>query len=310
VVAPLGTALTPGHVSLLSRYSRNFTVLFDGDEAGVKAAQRALGIFIDAGLMPRVVILPQEEDPDTFVRKFGVEAMKEKLSKAPSLFDFFVDATSKLYGNDALGKANTLRDVTPVLGRISDGTERALYKRSLARRLDIDENSIGVAGPKAVKSGEVMKVSVKKTRVDNADSLAERNLVHAMLVNTNKISEVLEKLTPEDFKDEWFKTIAVLLYNEMQRNGKVNVSALIEDLEDDELKMALRAVALEADLFEDEEIDELVRDCVMLIKERPMETRLEDLNEGIKNAQRENDEARVMSLLNEKQKLIQQMRGK
>ena len=84
-VATLGTALTVEHVRVLSRYSKNIIALFDGDEAGQKAAARSFEIFIEAGMMGRAAFLPKSEDPDTFVRSHGKQALETLLDQAKSL---------------------------------------------------------------------------------------------------------------------------------------------------------------------------------------------------------------------------------
>ncbi|NPB08621.1 MAG: DNA primase [Aquificae bacterium] len=86
-VAPLGTALTEDQAQLLSRYTGRVYVLFDGDEAGRKAAQRAVPPLLSAGLSVHLVELPEGHDPDSFLREFGPKALKELIKKTPELFE-------------------------------------------------------------------------------------------------------------------------------------------------------------------------------------------------------------------------------
>ncbi|MEK7341576.1 MAG: DNA primase, partial [Candidatus Binatota bacterium] len=88
VVATLGTSLTPDHVRILGRYTKNIIALFDGDEAGRKAAARSFEVFIEGGLLGRAAFLPKGEDPDTFVRSEGKEALEAVVEQAIPLADY------------------------------------------------------------------------------------------------------------------------------------------------------------------------------------------------------------------------------
>ncbi|NIR16762.1 MAG: toprim domain-containing protein, partial [Desulfobacterales bacterium] len=80
-VAPLGTALTPGHLKLISRLSRNVLLVFDGDRAGINAAKRSLGLIIEADMQGKVLVLPEGEDPDSILRTHGTDGMKGQIGR-------------------------------------------------------------------------------------------------------------------------------------------------------------------------------------------------------------------------------------
>ena len=91
IVATLGTALTKDHLDLLRRYTEELVIIFDPDEAGRHAVERSLKLFLAEKISARIVILPDNLDPDEYVRKFGKEAMLEQISGSQSLIDFFID---------------------------------------------------------------------------------------------------------------------------------------------------------------------------------------------------------------------------
>ncbi|HLE18777.1 MAG TPA: DNA primase, partial [Syntrophales bacterium] len=91
VVATLGTALTKEQVELIRRYTGRIVVLFDPDEAGKKALERSLQLFLAGGLQTKVVVLPERYDPDDFVRKFGRKSLEEIISNAPSMVDYYIE---------------------------------------------------------------------------------------------------------------------------------------------------------------------------------------------------------------------------
>ena len=308
-VAPLGTAITSGHLRLLSRYTRNFVLVFDGDEAGVNAAMRSLPLFIDAGLMPRVALLPEGEDPDTLVRKEGPQVFQERLTRAPSLIESFADQTVKHSGMDAAGKARAAGQLVPLLRRISDPVERRIYIRHLARRLDVDEPLLDAAtssrGSTALRASSVVGKEGEIVALS-----AERVLLETMLRHSEIIPEVFAKIDPGRFEDEWCSTVAKVLYDAWQRYGEVRVGQLVEDVDDTELVAQMRAAAMDVASCETDEARALVKDCISKIKERPIYMHMERINREIRRAEEEGDDARLMALLREKGDLAGQVRGK
>ncbi len=138
VVAPLGTALTEQQVRSLSRLTQNFVLLFDGDEAGVRASDRALEIFLPLGLSPKIVLLPAGEDPDSFVRKEGAAPLREMISVAPSLFDLKIVHIFK----EAKGpqeKARAVKRIAELLAKLPGEIEKMMYLQMVAERCGLSE---------------------------------------------------------------------------------------------------------------------------------------------------------------------------
>jgi DNA primase len=103
VVATSGTALTDEHLRLMARYSPQWTVMFDGDAAGVRAAKRSLELFVAHGLFARGVLLPEGEDPDSYLKKHGADAFRTLLGEAESLMEFFIGQTVREHGGKSDG---------------------------------------------------------------------------------------------------------------------------------------------------------------------------------------------------------------
>ena len=304
VVAPLGTAITPEHLSLLSRYTRNFVLVFDGDKAGNAAALRSLPLFIEAGLMPRVVALPDGEDPDTQVRKEGADAFRERLPRAPSLIEYYADYTAKKFGQDAAGRATTVAKLIPMLHAIADPMERRIYVSHLAQRLSLDEPTL----TKSVSGGA--KVEMAKTQSRGpVKSSVERDLIETMLTHTELISGVLDEISSSEFDDEWCKRVLEIFESSVGDAGDIKMGAIIDGIEDDRLASQMRAMAMGALSCSDEEAKDFVSGCIAKIKSRPARARMVSLNEEIRRAEAEGDDARLMSLLDEKKKLADNMRG-
>jgi DNA primase len=155
VVATLGTALTAQHAKLLKRYTRNVYVLFDGDGAGRRAAERSLPILLSEGLFPKGLILPDKVDPDEFLKSQGADELKRLLGSSPDLFELILIENLKGFGGHASEKVQILEKLTPVLLSITDKRLLGLYLQSIAVRLNVTPEwawkSIKSAKPKETR---------------------------------------------------------------------------------------------------------------------------------------------------------------
>ena len=138
-VACCGTALSKTHAQVLTRYAGRVITLYDGDTAGVNATRKAAQLLLAAGADVSVLFLPDGEDPDTYVRRHGAEALDKKLDSAPSAIDAFLEmAIERHSGAGVAGLVKTVDEVKPLLMAVKDREHRALYAEGVARRLEID----------------------------------------------------------------------------------------------------------------------------------------------------------------------------
>jgi DNA primase len=137
VLAPLGTAFTLAQAKLLKRYVARVVVLFDGDNAGRKATRAAAPLLREAGLLGTVVALPAGEDPDSFVRKRGAEALKQLVATAPTMIDHLIDAGASEAGADPAARANAIEQLGPVLAAVQSPVEAQLYVERVAQAFQI-----------------------------------------------------------------------------------------------------------------------------------------------------------------------------
>lgn len=153
VVASSGTSLTPGQVSLVKRFTENVTLLYDGDKAGIKAALRGVDILLDQDMTVRCVLLPDGEDPDSYLQKVGSTAFQEYLDTKKQ--DFLLFKARLLLddsANDLGGKTAVIQDLSGSLARVNQPLKRAEYIKQLAELLDIQENLLVQQINKAVGS--------------------------------------------------------------------------------------------------------------------------------------------------------------
>ncbi len=143
VVASGGTSLTPDQLRLIKKYSNNLTIIYDGDNAGIKAALRGLDLAIEEGLNVKLVLIPDKEDPDSYVRKVGAEEFRSFIQSArKDIILFQVEASLREAGNDSTKKAalvNQIAETISKLNKAEDFTRQQDYIHRSAELMKIDE---------------------------------------------------------------------------------------------------------------------------------------------------------------------------
>lgn len=137
VAATMGTALTHDHTRIIQRMTKNVVVLFDGDQAGIDAAERSLPILLSTDIYPKGLTLPDNMDPDDFVKARGAVALKNLIEKAPDLFSLVLKRWMDGYRGEASQKVQLVDKVKPILEVVKDRRLRDLYVEEFARQLSV-----------------------------------------------------------------------------------------------------------------------------------------------------------------------------
>ena len=203
VVASSGTALTPDQIRLINRLTKNITVLFDGDAAGLRASIRGIDLILEAGMNVRVCTFPEGDDPDSFAKKTPVDELKRYFEEHAT--DFIRFKTSLLMDEakgDPIRKAELIRDIVGSIAKVPDNIQREVYVQECARLLDISEevlfNTLAQLGKKELqeankkynqqKALEVVKTieePFQKAEAVNIMYLLERKLIEILLLYGN-----------------------------------------------------------------------------------------------------------------------------
>lgn len=143
VVASSGTSLTTEQIKMISRYTKNITVLYDGDSAGIKAALRGTDMILAEGMNVRIVVLPPEEDPDSFVRHNPIEEVTRYISEQSKDFiRFKAELLLKDSGDDPIRRAQVTKEIIESISVIPDAIFRASYIKECSRILDMPEQTL------------------------------------------------------------------------------------------------------------------------------------------------------------------------
>ncbi len=227
-VATLGTALTPDHVRILGRYTKNVIALFDGDDAGRKAAARSFEIFIEGGLLGRAAFLPRGEDPDTFVRSKGKEALEEIIERAIPLADYYCSWLEERYGRSLEAKSQIAREISRVLAKVGNPVEADLLARRAADLLGIAEGLLRAP----LRSGKGSEPSANRSVSpgshvgDTSEDLADRSLVGLMLRFPSLTGRVsLDPQIEELVAPKWKDTVKRILA-QWREHGTVDIDRL------------------------------------------------------------------------------------
>jgi len=308
-VATLGTALTVEHVRALSRYTKNIIALFDGDDAGVKAAARSFEIFVEAGLLGRAALLPKEEDPDTFVRKQGKDAVEKLLDQAVPLADYYFSWLQKRYGSTIEGKSQTASEIGRLLAKVTNPFEVDLLIRRAAdlgvREELLRRPAINAANTRAVSPNRPV-VAVPAPN-DSRDDIAERSLVGLLL----RVPSLLQKLARDTrarrcFSDKWRPVVDAIIL-EWQETGNIDIGAISQKLPEP-LVSEFAALVLEAENRSDAECAQMAGDCLTHLQRKYIKTQERDLRIAIRAAEEKRDEIAKRERMLEWQDLLQEKR--
>ncbi len=246
-VASLGTALTSGHASLLKRYTQEVLLLYDSDEAGVRAALRAIPILREAGVNSRVVNLRPYKDPDEFIKNLGAEAFEERLEQASDSFMFRVSiAESEFPMEEPQGQNRFFERCAEMLLELKDELERNLYIEAIVKKyrgqygISVEDlrkrvNTLALKGTPAERRIQPKKSQegAPKKKKDSASDQAQKLMLTWIVTYPKIFDKVAQYLTPEDFVVPLYREVARMLFSQREE-GEVNPARLLNSFTDSE----------------------------------------------------------------------------
>ncbi|MDN3551682.1 DNA primase [Mucilaginibacter aquaedulcis] len=208
VVASSGTSLTSEQIRLISRFTQNITILYDGDAAGIKASLRGLDMILEAGLNVKVVSFPDGHDPDSYVRLVGTSAFKKHIEENKKDFILYkANLLLKDAGNDPIKKAEIIREIVESIAKIPDSIKASVFIKECSYLLQIDERSLlselnKMRQAKAKKDGQQQQQSSRfnepppdepnffdepEVNVAKDESIQEKEIIRLLLLYGNKM---------------------------------------------------------------------------------------------------------------------------
>ncbi len=238
-VASLGTALTEQHASVLKRYVDQVYLTYDSDEAGTKAAIRAVPILRSAGITARVVRLDPYKDPDEFIKGEGAKAFEERIKEAGNGFMFSLQMLEREYDMATPeGKTEFIHEAADRLGEFDEEIERENYIEAVAKTYHVNVDDLRkLVVQTAVRHGyakpaKPIQKSAEAPRED-AVSKAQKILLTWMASDEEAFTRIRKVLSPEDFSGDIYRQVAELLYRQYEE-GDVNPARIISHFTDEE----------------------------------------------------------------------------
>jgi DNA primase len=307
-VATLGTALTEGHLRLMRRFAQNLVLIFDPDPAGVKAAMRGLDLFVSSGMKVNVVSLPDNDDPDTFLKKNGYEAFASCLRKSEKFMDFVLGQVVKGGHSASIDeKVEKAGEMLGFIARLQSGIERDHYLKRTAEALDLDEGILRQEMPRQAKGTPHHSTEAQAPATTRGHRpRAEETLIHLMLKDAAIALSLKDQMRPEDFTDPLFQRAAKRIFGALDAQGKFDIGALSRD-GDEELKNLISHYSVLEMVYDDPEKSCL--DCVELIKQQDPEKKMKHIIRAMKEAELRGDSAELVRLI-EEQKVLSKRPGR
>jgi len=243
VVASGGTSLTTDQLRLIKKYTNNLTIVYDGDAAGVKAALRGLDMALEESLNVKLVLIPDNEDPDSYVRKVGANAFKEFVASNKKDFVFFqLDVMLKEAGNDVNKKneaVNHIAETISKINKVEDFTKQQEYIRQCASLLKIDEAGFTNLVNKFIRdriSREERKVSPNEAKffeniATQKNEQDQDNAINLLLEDEYQEREVVKRLIEYgnyNFNEETHVADVILEVLEQYHLNNTKLEKLVE----------------------------------------------------------------------------------
>ncbi|NSF74494.1 DNA primase [Blautia wexlerae] len=243
-VASLGTALTSGHASLLKRYTQEVLLLYDSDDAGVRAALRAIPILREAGITSRVVSLKPHKDPDEFIKALGGEEFEKRLERAMDSFMFRIHMAQKEFTmEEPQGQNRFFERCAQMLLELSDELERNLYIEAIVKDyrgygISVEDlrkrvNTLALKGTPAEQRVQPKTTGAQPKKRDSASEKAQKLMLTWLVTYPGIFDTVVRYIQPSDFVVPLYRQVAEMLYQQHE-DGDVNPARLMNAFIDSE----------------------------------------------------------------------------
>lgn len=240
-VASLGTALTPGHAALIKRYVKEVYLTYDSDEAGTKAALRAMPILKDVGITARIIRMEPYKDPDEFIKNLGAEAFEERIHKARNGFMFGLEILERDYDlTTPEGKTDFMKEAAKRLAQFDEEIERSNYIEAVAKTYHVGFEELRKLVLKmAVQTGlakpveRPKRLDGKSKEKEDGHVKSQKILLTWLIEDEGIFNQIRRYITPDDFTGELYKKVAALLYEQYEEKD-VNPARIMNHFTDEE----------------------------------------------------------------------------
>ena len=302
VVATLGTALTKEHLELLRRYTIEAVALFDPDEAGKKALDRSLELFLSAEMRARALILPGKYDPDEYVRKFGKDKMEELISLAQPLSDYYIE--------NVLGDGRTFEDKRDMvktamefIAKIGDKKEKDLFIKRIAEKTGINEELLIKETYQSGAKGETKTDKIKPV-MNTHNDMVELHFIQLMMEYPQKIIQVENENILDYFLQSELRNLGRKIIDAYKLLGFIDVGVILSTDENSALRERIFQLMIKALPPDDTMLEKIFTDNVRQIKKKWYKEQHRQIKIQLSKAQENGNEDMISKLLYEKENIL------
>ena len=262
-VATLGTALTKDHIRRLKGYTKEAIVVFDSDTAGQIATIRSFPLFLNEGLSSKVMVLPEGDDPDTFINKKGLSTFLKYLDNSTPMFEFYLNLKLSQIIEGVEGQFRLLEEIIPILSDLKSETLRKLYVKRLSEKSGIAESIIldelrHFRAALSVKDNE--REVGKRLAGSKAKNWDDDYLLSLVAHSPHIIRRLIENDCQILLSDPIVKEIFSALNTIYNRDREMIPSEILERLDGESLKERFREAMLDSPFFSDDSIEQALND--------------------------------------------------
>lgn len=326
VVASSGTALTDEQAELLSRFTKNIVVLFDADIAGEKATMRSIEILLKKDFDVKIMTLPEKEDPDSFIVKFGKEEFERKMQGAQHFLEYQAEKFEEEGKfKDSSTYAEAVRELVKTTALVNDQLKRNLLLKSIAQKFHLRERLLETELEKFINSSNRKNENRQRANINRSEVAEvknkkpvpqylplEKEIIRLLFEGDPQIlNMIFQNITYDDLSDPVYKKLYVKVYAEYE-NENYSPADIVEKIEDENLKTFAMQLMLNEDAISRrwEEIGDLrdpkkvimqtAGDTIKRFRLKRLDGMINQINGELKN---NSDENKIMENLKEIKKL-------
>lgn len=318
VVAPLGTALTGDQVRLLKGLADEVVLLFDGDEAGIKAAERAVPLFLAERVSGRVALLPVGEDPDTYIRQHGAEGIRSIVEQAETLPEFALKRMVERHGLNLDGKTKIVEELKPLLAAADSPLQRSLVAAHFSSLLGVAAETLlaqVAPDPGPVVPGTPVSSPPQTGQRPVPVAKGVRELLAFMIFKPDRLAD-LEQAGVADILSGGIGEIIVLQLKRLvdERGFALQPEELLSSLPEGEERSLVASVLLDPTLSgrlsaDPDQEEDTVQDIITWVRRIVLQKRSDALMNVLGEAQKNNDYEQINSLMRQKMEIDTELKA-
>jgi len=301
-VASLGTALTPAQVRLLKRLSPHIILIYDGDTAGKKAAKRSIPLFLKEDILVDIALLPEGQDPDSFISQVGKEGFLNLLSQAKPLIDWYLASGEEETRDNFERRYQFLQEASNVIFQFKNPFKKSHYIGKLCQLFHVDQALIQDLhkNSRDISLGSDLLAAFLNSLTP--DERFQLKTIRYLFSYPQMVHEFARENAFKEIVHPLFRQLLDLICEIYERKNELSLSELLLNTQEDIIKSLITKWAIETSPFKLEDGYEILR----AIKQKRLKRERQKILTKIKDAEERKDFSKVLELLKEEKRLIKQ----